>query len=368
MSSQFKFRLAETAEDAAIRAVLRQSPMAGNISLAFGREPSFFIAEKAGSMSNQTLIYQDQTNGKIVGIGSRCIRKLFVDGVEKPVGYLSNLRLLPEARNGMTLVRGYKFLQSLHSDGAVPYYFTTILDENTPARATLESGRAGMPKYRYIGTLATYLITIRKPTSSKLPFEVRLCRPNDLPQAHKCLSEWNRRHQFAPVYTPGDISGESGLLPGFSLRNFYICEDKGEIVGTLGVWNQRAFKQTVVASYSATMKVVRLFSNGIARLRGRPILPPIGDQIRLLHGAVASSRDDDPEVFGALIAKARADWSGYGHDYLVIAFSQGHTLETVTSRMAARVIKSRIYLVSWPEANAVLPETQRIPHLEVATL
>jgi len=324
VKSAFKFRLAGETEDGALRAVLRQAHMPGDISLAFSREPSFFIAERAGSVRHQTLVYQDQENGIITGIGGRSVRKLYIDGFQKTVGYLSSLRLLPESRSSTTLVRGYKFLRSLHGDGEVPYYFTTILDENRYAQQILESGRSGMPSYVPVGMFVTYLIPIRKKVSHRLRHEVLSCSEDALPQAHECLSEWNSRHQFAPAYTLDDISGSTGLLPNFSSKDLYVCKERGKVVGTLGVWDQQSFKQTIVTDYSATMKVISPFYNGIARLKGRPTLPSVGESIRFVHASFVSSKDDNTEVFESLISKACASWSGRGHDYLLVGLSEEH--------------------------------------------
>jgi hypothetical protein len=268
----------------------------------------------------------------------------------------------------MTLVRGYKFLRSLHGDGEVPYYFTTILDDNRYAQQILESGRAGMPSYVHVGMFVTYLIPLRKKVSRKLRHEVLSCSEDALPQAHECLSEWNGRHQFAPAYTLDDLSGGTGMLPHFSPKDLYVCKERGEVVGTLGVWDQQSFKQTVVTDYSAKMKALKPFYNGIARLRGHPTLPSVGESIRSVYASFVSSKDDNTEVFESLINKACSDWSGRGHDYLLVGLSEEHKLASVARRLASRELRSKIYLVHWPEGKVVLPKNGRVAHIEVATL
>src|SRR5947209_6357965 len=138
---RFEFALAQETDDAALRALLHQIAMPGNITLSFPREPSFFLAEQAGRVTSQVLVCKDRQKGQIVGMGSRSIRTVYIDGEPMRVGYLSMLRGLPEARGNIALARGYRYLQTLHADGAVPYYFTTILDENADARMLLTSGR-----------------------------------------------------------------------------------------------------------------------------------------------------------------------------------------------------------------------------------
>ncbi len=369
MSARFKFGLAGAAEDGALRAVLRQTPMSGDISLAFHREPSFFIAEQAGNIKSQTLIYQDEESGKVTGIGGRSVRNLYVDGTQKTIGYLSMLRLLPEVRGSTALVRGYKCLRHLHGDGEVPYYVTTILSENVQAQEILESGRAGLPTYVPVGTLITYLIPLRKKRkSNKLDDQVVGCNEGILPSAHECLNRWNSCYQFAPSYTVDDIAGRSGLLPNFSLKDLYVWREGNETLGTLGVWNQQSFKQTVVTGYSTRAKLVNPFYNGFARLRGWPLLPRVGETMNFLYASLISSADDGGGIFESLLVRACSDWSGKGYDYLLVGLCEGNKLESVAISFASRQLKSKIYLVHWQEDKVILPQNSRIPHLEVATL
>jgi hypothetical protein len=165
-----------------------------------------------------------------------------------------------------------------------------------------------------------------------------------------------------------DLTGDTGLLPDFSYKDLYVCKEGDEVVGTLGVWNQQSFKQTIVTDYSARMKMIKPFYNGIARFRGQPTLPSVGKSIRFVHASFISSKDDSSEVFESLIRKACADWSGRGHDYLVVGLSEENKLAAVVRRLATRELKSRIYLVHWPEEKVTLPKNGRVVHVEVATL
>lgn len=369
MSALFKFGLAGAAEDSALRAVLRQVSMPGDISLAFHREPSFFIAEQAGNIKSQTLVYQDEESGRIVGVGGRSMRLTHVDGDKKVVGYLSMLRLLPEARGGTVLVRGYKHLRLLHSDGEAPYYFTTIFSENTHAQSALESGRAGLPTYAYIGTLSTYMIPLSKRRRLwKTDERVIVCDEDSLLSAQKCLEGWNSRFQFAPSYSMEDLSGCTNLLPNFSLKDFYVYRERDAVIGTFGVWDQGSFKQTIVTGYSAAIKVAKPFYNGLARLRGWPLLPKIGEKIKSVYAAFMSSDNDDVNVFESLLIQACSDWSGKGYDYLLVGLCDGNPFQSVAASFANRKIDSKIYLVHWPEDKVVLPESSRTVHLEIATL
>jgi len=276
------------------------------------------------------------------------------------------LRGIPEARGNIALARGYRYLQTLHADGAVPYYFTTILDDNTDAKTLLTSARGGLPVYQPVAQLITYLIPLRRNRNRKNASNpVSKANQHQLPEAVTFLQQWNSQYQFAPLYTLEDISGQSKLLPGFCRENFYVFQEHGEVCGTLGVWDQQPFKQTVVTAYSRKMQFIRPFYNVYAAITGSPGLPKVGAEIKLLYAALLSGSE---RAFEALLNQARMDWSSKGYDYLSVGVCEDNKLSPIASRYATQQISSTIYLVYWQDVDIVLPEVGRPVHLEIATL
>lgn len=362
-----EFGLARADDDEALRDLLRRTALPSEISLVFLREPSFFGAARAGNRETQVMVCRDVESGRVVGLGERSIRSAYVDSKRTKLGYLSNLRGDAAFRRGLALARGYRYLRSLHGDGKVPFYVTTILEENADAVALLTSRRAALPTYEHVGRLITYLVPIERRRRAGPP-DAEPVRPEELVDVFSCLDAWNARHQFAPAYELGDLTGATGLLPGVSPKTVYAVRDRGRVVGTLGVWDQSAFKQTLVASYSRRLARVRPLYNTVAAVRGVPRLPPEGTELRLLYGALLSATDDEPETAEALVARARADCSGRGASYLVLALAEGHPLAGALARHAARTLASRVYAVYWPEDPVPEFERDRRLHLEVATL
>ena len=364
---RFEFALAQEAEDDALRALLREIAMPGNITLAFLREPSFFLAEQAGSRTSQVIVCKDRQKGRVVGMGSRSIRDVYIDGKPARVGYLSMLRGLPEVRGNIAFARGYRYLHTLHADGAVPYYFTTILDDNTNAKVLLTSGRGGLPIYQPLARLITYLIPLTLNPLGK-NVDSAVCAVIDQPQlaeANAFLQQWNSQYQFAPVYTPQDMPGQSCLLPAFSWENLYVYRERGKVMGTLGVWDQESFKQTEVTAYSRKMQCIRPMYNLLAFMRGHPRLPRVGARINVLYAAFVSG---DPSAFAALLKRVCQDWSGKGYDYLSVGLCEHHEFSPIVSRYATQRIASTVYIVYWKDTDVTLPDTSRPVHLEIATL
>lgn len=343
--------------------------MQGNVSLAFEREPDYFLAERLGNIRTQIVVGRDTATGNIVGCGSRSIREAYVDGRPMRIGYLGGLRLLPEAQGGSLLMRGYRLFRSLHGDDEVPFYITSILSGNARAEKALVGARAGLPIYAPLGKIITGLIPLVRFRSRHANGVVRMTESGyGMSDVVGAVNAYNRRWQFAPSYAEDDFQG-SAQLRGFSSENLYIRSDDDRILGTIGIWDQHHYKQTIVRSYGGPLTGLRPFYNLYAALRAVPRLPPAGSFVRNLYGSFVSVRDDDPVVFRSLIDAVRRDWSGKGYSYLAVGFHEDHPLTQSLLGQSARVIESMLYLVYWPDdgTNGELPR-RMIPHVEISTL
>ena len=93
MVFRYRFELASEADDLRLRSILAQTPMPGLISVAFGREPSYFRAAVVEGRFRQVMVVRDETSGLLVGVGARSVGMRYVNGQPKSVGHLGNLRL-----------------------------------------------------------------------------------------------------------------------------------------------------------------------------------------------------------------------------------------------------------------------------------
>lgn len=356
------FFLAEPEHDEALRCLLKDVEMDGDVQLVFAREPNFFVGEGVGNCFTQTLVYGDAEAGDILGVGTRGIRQLYVNGVVQDIGYISALRLSPRVRSSMVLARAYAYFKRLHGDGRVPYYLTTILDENEAARRVLTSGRAGLPTYKAVCGITTYLIPICR-QQGRHDVSVVTAMPEVIPEAFAYLNAWNRGYRFAPYFDAALL--DSPVWPGLCPDMLSVYERDGWIKGTLAVWPQR-FKQTVVGGYSRRMKLLKPFYDSYALVRGWPRLPGVGESLKLLYTSAMSAESD--EAFDALLRTAVYRWSNTGYDYLVCGFPNDHAFAKVAERYASRVLKSTLYQVYWSDSIPVMKGEQLPIYVDVATL
>lgn len=368
--SRFPFELAGPADDADLRHVLASTPMDGVIRVSFQREPSWFAAPGVDGRVCQIVACRDRDTGRIFGFGCRAIRDVFINGQPGVVGYLSNLRVLPEYRNRGLVARGYAFFRQLHQDGLTPFYYTTIAAGNETALAVLTAGRAGLPRYHSAGEFHTVAIALPWRSKADVPsgVTIRPAQEADLPAVVEFLNTVGPRRQFFPRYTVADFA-PGGALQGLAPGDVLLAERAGKIVGTLAGWDQHAYRQRVVRGYGGWLGRLRPLYNAWAVLRGRAGLPAVGEPLRTLLAALPVVADDDPVVFQALLASLLQQASAAGWSHLLIGLHAADPLLAVARRYEAACYTTQLYLVCWDDGDSArLALDGRPPYLESGSL
>jgi hypothetical protein len=362
------FQLAKSEHEAALRELARQSSMPGWIRLAFGREPDFFQSVNVQGKSSQVLIAVE--NLRVVGMGCRSVKPAWINGQRAEIGYLGGLRLSPEARRTGALARGYAALRKLHEQAPVPAYLTTIVEDNREAADLLCSGRAGLPHYIECGRYVTYAVHLTRNRPLYSP-AVELRRGDEVGTEAlvNFLNDAGRQRQFFPALDTGDFN--TGCLRGLRPEDFRVAvRNRNELVGAAAVWDQSAFKQTIVCDYAPPVRLIRPILNGLLRLGGYRPLPAPGGNLDLLALAFWCVRNDDAEVARALLEQICLELRGGPHAFLVLGLHERDPLRTVMPRFRAFLYTSRLYLVCWDDGLEFVRNLNPalVPHLELATL
>lgn len=391
-AGRYRARLAGPEDEPGIRSLLRQ-PMEGEIRLALEREPDARLAAGIEGDRHFTMVVED-AGGRIVAMGSRAVRTVWVDGEPARVGYVGQLRRDPSAAAaaGPILRAGYQVLASTREPDELPFDLTSIAADNRPARRLLERGLRGVPRYQPLGELVTCLVPTSGPVL-RLSSAARVLRrprsagrlaasdpgtgphPEGVPDGRSvgevvaCLSRNLARRHLAPVWREDDLTSATrcrGLAP----TDFRVVRGPGgEVCGCAALWDQRAFKQTRIRGYSARLARLRPLLNPLLRLGGRPPLPPVGSTLALAYLSHVAVDGDDPEPFLALLDHARAEARARGIDWLVTGFVEGHPLLGPLLRAARpRTYRTILYAVGWTH-GARVPELDASGlHVEPATL
>jgi predicted N-acetyltransferase YhbS len=361
-----KFRLATPADDPALRALAGREAMPGALRIQCRREPDFHAGLRVQGNAGQTIVAEEA--GTIVGMGCRALREAYVNGSPMRIGYLSGLRSLESARGGMGLVRGYRFLRELHAADPVPAYLTTIMEGNAPAIALLESGRAGLPRYRRFARFTTHAVLVRRRCApTRMRPAIVSAREAGLADTVRWLNRAGAGRQFFPVFREDDFG--SPLLRDLSPSDLFVARERGQVCGSVAAWDQSAFKQFVLAGTAPWIRAGLAVLAPIARLAGWPSLPPAGGALSVVFAAWLLIEPGRNDLAAALLDRV-LDWAAMkGAAFCVIGFLAGDPAGDVVRRKAQIAFRSRAYLVDWEDGPDLAAGLDGRPaHLEAAVL
>jgi hypothetical protein len=353
--SSLHFELATAEHDPAIRRLLRENPFAGDISISLQTEPDYFAATDLLGPSHYTIVATE--HGRLVCVGTVSVRKRFISGKPTDVGYLSGLRLDRSCRNKFSIIRrGYRFFHELHQIDGPELYLTSIISDNMVARRLLERNLSGMPTYRHLEDFITLVIPVTSrmrhgsaTTCSWEDVKLRRGTNSDIPAIIRLLNACNRIYQFAIVWREEDLTpatDDHGLHPS----DFCLAFHGDELVACAAVWDQRAFKQTVIAGYSTRLRCLRRLSNYLPWM---PQLPEVGETLAQAFISPVAAKAGYERLLPAIIRRLLVDAQRMGSEYVVAGFAARDPRGMIIIKdFGGRRYPSRLYVVSWPDVQS----------------
>lgn len=341
-------RFALPADDAALRSLLRRSVIPGAVRVAFTREPSYSAGEGVAGATDATIL--TSRAGAATGMGRCGVHTLHRNGGARRIGYLAELRLDPATPpSARSLLEGYTLLREAAERAGVEGFFTSITVDNARARRVLENGgRLGLPTYRPLCQLVTFLAPVAPGTS-------RDAGTADVSPSIDELTAFLARHarEAQLTLTWDEARWRALAVHGITPRDFAVVRRGGRIVAAAAVWDQRAFRQTVIDGYARGMHLARPVLNAGLALVGRPRLPDPGAVLAqgALLGAYVDDVGDWPTLWSALRTRAAAR----GLEWLALARDRRDAFCVRLRRLLrAREYHTTLYDVSWrdrPEWN-----------------
>jgi hypothetical protein len=337
--------VATPADEAGIRRLLRDNPMRGAIVLTLEREPDYFRGANVGGGEDRTIV---AFQGKRLVCMGRCRKDTrWIDGQACRVGYLAELRLDESARGQFGILRdGYRFFESLERAQPADLYFTSIAADNERARRLLERGASGLPAYCFLGELETLVIPVpRRARSQTLHLEP--ARESQIPDLLHLLNAHGQRHSLGVVWT-ADIL-HSLQRHGLPLERFLVMFDGSTVAGCGALWDQRAFRQTVIRGFSPALAAIRPLLDFAGRLFDTPRLPAPGSSLPHAFLSPLALAEGCEELLPQFVAGALPYAARAGAEYLTLALpGSDPELAALRRRFSTRAYRSRLYRVDWP--------------------
>jgi hypothetical protein len=336
-----ELRLATEKDDPAIRELLQQIPLNGMIRIRYLREPSYLGSVGIQGMPQQTLV--GLVNNKIMAVASRNIQRLYIDGEIITAGYISNLRYHPAARHGISLLKGIKEMRNLSASLPADFHYATLIDKDNFTRDILLSKNPRMPGIIDMGQLNTFSIPIRKTAKNATPckkFEILRGDEKLMPLILNFLKKEGSRSDFFPdlgggAYAPGLIQPDS----------FFAIFDKGELAGVCSLPDMKNYRQYMMAGYSRSFGMLRVPLNCYYAIRRLQSIPRKGEEIKLAFAGFPVVKDNNPEIFTALLSRVYNFLAGSGDHYLSLALHEKSPLIKSLDRFPKINYISRLCIV-----------------------
>ncbi len=357
------YRAASPEDDGELRAALREIPMDGWVRLAFEREPTLFAGENRMGPSS-TYVARDLT-GALVGTYSLSHPLVHVNSRPERVGYLCGLRVQPEQRHKIRVMKGgFASLAVLPTTrNTLPFYFTSIAHDNHKARRLLEARLKGMPAYHPVGELGTYLIHSKGKTRGL----IQQAQTNDVPALVRFFNAQMARYAFSPVLTEDwllALNGEQGI----NLSDFFLLKAGQTIRGCLALWDQRSFNQCVVKSYRFPLNHTRPFINFLTPWKRFPPLPKPGERLNMAFLAFMAFDQNGESEAAPVIQDAASIAFSRGIELCAFGLSPFNPLVNQVKKIAPRPLYRTVIETVTLQGTLDQPFLEGPPQPEIALL
>lgn len=360
----FDIRLATASDNAAILKLIGQPQPSNGVQFAFERLPDYFNSAHISHQQPHTLVVERRDNKEVVAMVNMGFREVFVDGQPKQIRYGSDLRIAPEYQGSRVLIYINRAVKDCVQND---WYQSVILEENDKSRGALEGGRVGLPLFKPMGSILTHTITGIKQTT-QIP-NLQRASITDVDEMNDFIHQMSAYYQFLPNYDFRELAIGHGYYSGLTLNDFLLLRDeKNQIRGLVGIWNQKAFKQTRVFDYSRTVALFRPFYNLWSLLRGGFILPAKGQTFDYMALHSPLTAPDDKEAFSILLHNAWQAVRQQGKRAMTLTLSELDPRLKVLEEFSSIPLKAYQYTAAFKEQFLPSLDTQRIPYFESGRL
>jgi hypothetical protein len=348
--SEFRFERATQADEPEIRALVGGLAMPGTVHVRFEREPDYFLGTTIQGDPCDVLVARHLPDDALAGVMVRAERLVYLNGVPERVAYIGQIRIAPRFQGRWLMSRAVAELTALR-DVALPC-FGVIATDNPTALGTIAGRRPpGKPRVQRVARLRSLAYVLRerwRRGQATLPVEP--CNDARLDELVEFLRRHGPNRQLFPVVQQEHLTGGQRYR-GLCLGDLQLVRRDGAIVGVLGAWDQRGYKQEIVAGYGPRVRRLRPAYDLLASILGGQRLPRSGEPIRTAFGALRCVADDDPDVLDALLSAARERAWQQDQAFLMVGFDERDPQLRRLRRSLHVTYESDVFLGSFGDAD-----------------
>jgi hypothetical protein len=260
--------------------------MGSNIRITLERGENFFEYQSMQFTKNAKCYVIEDTNEKAIegcfSIGLKCMR---VVGEKKDFQYLSDLRISEKFQGKNILIRVLKYIQNHNLIDLNLPCITLSLSENDTYHSMEDKSfnpelrkRFNIPStYKWRTIVTNFVSSKSKYKKSSSQYYVRKANKDNIEEIKRFLASQKESNIISEYFDIEDLS--SKFYSGLDITSFFIAFYGQSIVGIASLWDQGAFKQTIIKGYSRLFRIARPLINSFGFIVGLSRLPQSGNQL-----------------------------------------------------------------------------------------
>lgn len=357
-----EIREASDADNEALLALTRATPMGGRIALRIDREPDFFALLRARGDAVVYVATQDQ---EVIGCLSAAIHTAYVRGTPERIAHVGDMKVHPDFRGRQVTLRLIGALQvHLQSEG-VDVCFSLVADGNKPVM-TIAEGRHGTPAQVQLGRFLVDELIPSPFRRKSRRYLIEEASERDLPEIAGILDGHSKKRNFAPPICLDDVQKLIEPTKPEAFRSLLVAREAGRVVATLTVEDTRTLRQNVLVGLPASLRV----AVAVLRVLALPIpglsVPRIGSQLSMLYVRFMGCLEGCEEALRPLISEARALAYRHRFTFLSVGLHERDPLRFVVEGIPRFTFTSRSMATSAITPDRVKSLIDQIPYEDYA--
>ncbi len=345
-------REARPSDNGALIALAAACPMEGDLGLCVDRGPDFLALSRLEGERWQVGVVE-ASGGGIAGCVLVAQRECWLNGAPARVLYTGDLKVHPAHRGGPVADALVHYLCAVGRGwlgGDAPTWLT-VLAGNSSMEQRMRGPR-GMPALHPFASFHAHSIPLvwhrRVPAS---PYRVTEATERDVDEMMACWARHAATRQMAPAFSAASFAAWVARAPGLDIGSYCLARDPaGRLVGFVGWWDQRSFKQLRVTRYSPGMNAFRLAFNAASPLTGAVALPSAGGAVHQATAIHLCVPDANLAAMRALVLHGYAGHRGHGLSCLTLGLDVRDPLGAALCGLLAQ--RTTIHaLVSTPDGR-----------------
>ena len=357
-SFPFEIREATDADNEALLALTRATPMGGTIALRIDREPDFFALLRARGCA---VVYVATWEREVIGCLSAAIHMSYVRGTLEKIAHVGDMKVLPIFRGRGITLRLIAVLQSRLQSEGVDVCFSLVADGNKPVM-TIAEGRHGTPAEVQLGRFFVDEIIPSPFRRKSRRYLIEPAREQDLPAIADIHDRLSRERNFAPSIDFNELRKCIDPSGAETFCRMLIARKEGRVVATLTVQDTRNLRQNVLVGLPSSLR----FLLSILRLLTFPIpgfnVPQIGGRVSMLYVKFMACSEGCEDALRPLLAEARALAYRHGFTFLSVGLHERDPLRFVVSGIPRFTFTSRSMATSAITPDRVRSLVDQIPY------